>query len=226
LTTEYHAQTGEHAPEHWNARRVAAALYSHCDARRMEPIRRAREAGLAARERGDLNEMRARFDDILAREPDIEDAGPVAEGYAELAAAGGADSAWALRRALRLAPDHARASAWRAELAYLDARHALERGVLDVELARSVLEAVPGHEGAQAMLGSVTESGDPNPQKGRTRWALLAALLFAVAGGALVWRGRTETRASTSDESLVSAFDTNHACPEGDSTLVDSTLPG
>ncbi|HEY8429516.1 MAG TPA: hypothetical protein VIL20_14120, partial [Sandaracinaceae bacterium] len=117
LRTEYHAKTGEHAPEHWGWRRVAEALYAHVDAQRMEPVRRAREAGLAALARGDLEAMREHFDDVLARAPDLEDPGPVAAGYAALGDARLEahrlrDAIAAYRRALRLAPEHESARVW------------------------------------------------------------------------------------------------------------------
>ncbi len=226
LRTEHHVKLGEHAPEQWGWRRVAEALYAHADAQRMEPVRRAREAGLLAKSRGELREMRARFDEVLARAPELEDPTPLAEGYAALAARGGSPErrAWTYRRALRLAPEHAESGRWRAELAFADAEHALARGVLDEDRLREVIEAAPDHEGAQRLLEATSAPPRDPRQEDRTRFGLVAAFLFALLGGALLFGG-ARRREREPDASLESTLDAP-TLPDAESTLVDSTLPG
>jgi hypothetical protein len=226
LRTEHHVKLGEHAPEQWGWRRVAEAIYAHADAQRMEPVRRAREAGLLAKSRGDLREMRARFDEVLTRAPEPEDPAPLAEGYAALAAREGSPERreWAYQRALRLAPEHPDSARWRAELAFARAERALEHGVLDEDRLRDVIEVAPGHDGARGLLeGAGAPATDPRDD--RTRWGLAAAFLFALLGGALLWGG-ARRREQQPDGSLDSTVDAPTLPDAAESTLVDSTLPG
>lgn len=220
LRTEYHVKRGEHAPEQWGWRRVAQALYAHADAQRLEPVRRGREEGIAALQAGELGQMRARFGEVLARAPEIDEPGPVAEGYAELAARASSveQKAWAYRRALRLAPEHGDGDRWRAELAFLEVEQSLARGVLDEAQLRAVVGTHPEHEGAARLLQQVTANAD-EPVEDRTTWALFAALLFAMLGGALLWRGPQRPEAEREPED-------DRTLPEHDATLSDSTLPG
>lgn len=226
LRTEHHVKLGEHAPEQWGWRRVAEAIYAHADAQRMEPVRRAREAGLIAKSRGDLREMRARFDEVLARAPEPEDPAPLAEGYAALAAheASPERRAWAYRRALRLAPEHPDSARWRGELAFARTERALEHGVLDEDRVRDVIGVAPDHDGARELLA---RAGAPetDSRDDRTRWGLVAAFLFALLGGALLWGG-ARRRDQQPDGSLDSTVDAPTLPDAPESTLVDSTLPG
>lgn len=219
LRTEYHAQIGRHAPERWGWRRVTRELYAHADAKRMEPVRRAREAGLAAMASGELDAMRGHFDEVLARAPDAEDAAPLAEGYARLAAASGDEEGIsAYRRALRLAPEHADAARWRAELAYLGARRAMTRGVLDEAQLRAVLATMPEHAGARRLLARAAPPTVTPPER-PPRWALGVALSFALAGALLLRSGsQAETLAKPPDTTL------EPSPAESDATLPDATL--
>lgn len=198
LRTEYRNQTGQQAPEQWGWRRVADELYAHVDAARMEPVRRAREAGLAALERGDLQTMRGHFDDVLARAPDLEDAGPVARGYAALGDATVEDGrledgAWAYRRALRLAPEHDEAPRWRARLAFAEAQQAARTGLIEGARYAEVLALEPEHEGARRALAALgPEASISAAPDDRSRWALLSAALLALLGAALLFRPRGE----------------------------------
>lgn len=224
LRTEYRNQTGQPAPEQWGWRRVADELYAHVDALRMEPVRRAREAGLAALEQGDLAAMRGHFDDVLSRAPDLEDAGPVARGYAALGQArleDGrlADAAFAYRRALRLAPEDEEAARWRARLAFAEAQQAARAGLIDADRYAEVLALEPDHEGARQALALLEPEAVAVAADGRSRWALLAAALLALLGGALLWRtrdGRGAERVDAEGPTLEApTFD------EADATLAD-----
>lgn len=221
LRTEYHVKHGEHAPTSWGWRRVANALYAHADAKRLEPVRRAREAGLAALERGELASMRARFGEVLARAPEIDDPEPVAEGYATLAAQASSpgEKAWAYRRALRLAPEHPLAERWRAELAFIDVESGLADGVLDEEGLRAVVATIPDHEKAAPLLAQL-EAPPPAPAEDRTVWAILGALIFALLGCALLCRRPQH------NDLPVESTDEGPTISDADATLADTTLPG
>lgn len=236
LRTAYHDEVGEHAPRAWGWRRLSEELYQHADAERLAAVRAALDEGTAALEAGDFATMRARYDDVLARAPELEEPTPVAEGYAALAAhhlgRGETDEAiWAYRRALRLAPDGPRAAGWRARLEYAVARTHLADGVLDEEAFERVLARDPDHPGAiEALAAAAPAAGRAPPGTDRTRWGLAAAALLALLGVGLLWRGRDEpedvdeptcdTTLDAGDDPTLEGFDA------ADATLADSTLPG
>jgi hypothetical protein len=227
LRGEYMNQRGEHPPQAWGFARVKSELYAHIDAQRMSPSREALERGVAARDRGELAAMRREFEEVLARTPDVDDAAPMAIGYAALAreriAAGRSEEAsWALRRALRIAPDHAEAPRWRAELLYLDAERARGHGVMEDAAYRAVLALDPQHEGAASALESMSARAMARESEAPS-WAWVAAVLFAVLGGALLALGLRGRR------SVQAAFESTIEAPtfeEAEATLADSTLPG
>jgi hypothetical protein len=235
LRTAYHNEVGEHAPDAWSWRRLSEELYAHVDARRLAPVRAALEEGLAAQRRGDLATMRARFDDVLARAPELEEPAPVAEGYAALAerrlAEGNLREArWAYQRALRLAPEGPDADAWRAQLTFVAAEAARRDGVLDVDAYERVLAHDPDHAGAAAALAAApgARAARPRPRGAdRTPWALAAAALLGLLGLALLWRG--EEADADGEPEREPTCETTLEAPgfdEADATLADSTLPG
>lgn len=231
LRAEYHTRTGERAPEQWGWRRLTDALYARLDAQRTEPVRRAREAGLAALERGELEEARRQLADVLARSPDVEEPRPIAEAYAALGAAalreGALDRAEDYRRALRLDPEHPEAPRWRGALAFAEAERSRARGVLDPSAYEDVLAVDPAHEGALRALALAERHAavrEP-PHRAPWRWALWAALGLAMLGGILALGGRPRRR----EEAFLGDPEDTPTSPgfeEADPTLADSTLPG
>jgi len=235
LRTEYHNEVGEHAPEQWGWRRLTEELYERVDARRLAAVRAALEEGTEALERGDLETMRGRFDDVLARAPELDESVPVARGYAALAerrlGEGELPEArWAYLRALRLAPEAPAAGAWRAQLAFTEAQASLADGVLDVDAYERVLAHDPEHAGAAEALEAAAATptvGAARGGAGRDRWGLVAAGLLGLLGLGLLWRGGTDEdedevdREPTCDTTLEApTFD------DADATLADQTLPG
>lgn len=237
LRTEYRNRTGERAPEQWGWRRLTEALYAHIDAQRMEPVRQAREAGLAAFERGQLEEARRQLADVLARSPDVESPRPLAEAYAAMAAVavreGQLDRAEEdYRRALRLDPEHPEAARWRIALGFVDAEHSRAEGVIDTRQYAAVLAADPEHEGARRALG--VGAGSPTRSEAAPaalgRWPLWAALGLLALGAALLLlrrRGPRAANAVTSDSSdeLADTLE-SPTFDEAEPTLAESTLPG
>ncbi|MCA9607134.1 MAG: hypothetical protein KC619_16120 [Myxococcales bacterium] len=231
LRTAHRNETGEHPPREWGWEQVAAAIYAHQDARRMEPVQAGLDAGRAAREAGDLEAMRASYDDVLARMPELESPGEVASGYALLgareAAEGNAARAEAdYRRALRLAPQHAEADAWRAGLVLLSAQRRAAGGVWDEAAFQRVLTLAPSNEAAAAALEQLRPSTAGTPPRddspARARWGMAAALLLALLGLALLWRpsrapaDAVDPHASTLDPTIDDTID------EADVTLPDA----
>lgn len=229
LRAAYRNELGEHPPEELGWRGVTEALYAHVDARRMEPVRTALQEGLAARDAGDLSTMRERFDAVLARLPELEEPGPVAEGYATLAAhhAEGqrwSQAVWAYRRALRLDPDHASAASWRTESAFATARRDADRGVWDERAFERIVAASPSHQGARAALALLAppEARAAAPTSASARWGIAAALLLMLMGLGLLWRGPDRHgREATVDTTMGDTLDET-----ADTTLSDPTLSG
>ncbi len=232
LRTEYRNRTGERAPEQWGWRRLTDALYAHVDAQRMEPVRRAREAGLAAFERGELEEARRQLADMLARAPEIEDRRPVADAYASMGAVAAREGQWDraeadYRRALRLDPQSEAAPQRRAALAWVEAERNRMTGALHPGSYEAVLAVQPDHEGARRALDLAASSApriDPVPA--RPTWPLGMALGLLALGGALLWwRSGDEPVHVLSSEASADTIEAP-TFDEAEATLADSTLPG
>jgi hypothetical protein len=209
-------------------RGVTEALHAHVDARRMEPVRTALEEGLAARDAGDLSTMRERFDAVLARMPELEEPGPVAEGYAALAAQQAerqewSQAAWGYRRALRLDPDNAAAPNWRVELAFATARRDADQGVWNERTFERIVAAIPQHQGARAALVLMEPpEARATLTSASARWGIALALLLTLLGLALLWRGPERYgREATVDTTMGDTLDET-----ADTTLSDPTLSG
>jgi len=226
LRTAFHNETGEHAPREWGWRQLSSQLYERVDARRLAPVQAALDEGIAARDAGDLETMEARFDAVLSRAPEVETPGPVAEGYARLAerhltAGRWREAARAHRRALRLAPDHAQAEAWRARIRTAEAEADRARGVLD---ASAYAEAPEGDPHAEAALAPSAASAPPRARS-RERWGLAAAAILVLLGLGLLWRpGSSEPRDPALDDTTLDDTLEAGASLDGDITLADSTL--
>jgi hypothetical protein len=80
---------GEDAPEGWDHRRIADAIYGAHDEQRLAPVRADLEAGLVALSANDVTTMRAKFDDVLLRAPDMPRRAEMAPGYAPRARSSG-----------------------------------------------------------------------------------------------------------------------------------------
>lgn len=235
LRTAYRNEVGEYPPREWGWQHVAEALYARIDARRMAPVREALDAGIAARDAGDLDAMRASFDEVLARVPELEEPGPVAEGYAALGAralrAGDWDAARShYRRAVRIAPRHEALHRWLAQIELTRARAAAARGIYDRAAYERVLEAAPQHEGAQAALAAIRPASS-TPATMSTRrlvFGVAASIILALLGLSLLWRPRGEASVEPAhDDTALAPIEAPTLADPWDDTIdeADVTLP-
>lgn len=218
----YESFTGNEPDPSWGWERTMQELYrAHDDARLVE-VREALNAGLAAKERGDLEGMAASFDAVLRRAPRLDGREVMAVGYALRGAAllakddlEGAETAYT--RALSLAPQAEAANQWRAELAFIAGERSLTRGIVDLEAYRRAVSFSPQHEAAREAFDRL--SGEERRRERRNReWAagLAAAFLVLFATSRLAKRRKKELPETTMPTS-------------SEATLPDesaSTLPG
>lgn len=177
-------QLGREADHSWGWRRTMDLLFEGLDARRTEAIETELEQGLAALDGGDLDSMREHFEEVLREEPGLPRRVEMASGYAALSSArleeGDVEGArQALLKALRLSHDDPEASAWRAQLGFLDAEARLEAGVADAAAYREVLALDPAHDEAADRVEELTGEVVPgheskSEQRGRSAWILAA----------------------------------------------------
>ncbi|MGE0785635.1 MAG: hypothetical protein AB7S26_08095 [Sandaracinaceae bacterium] len=251
LRTAYRNGTGEHAPAEWAAGRVSEALVAHLDEQRLAPVRAALDEGRAAADAGDLETMRARYDDVLARVVEPGEGDTVASGYARWAevaeARGDVDGARAaLLRAARVAPESPARSTWERHAELLRTERMRASGVYD----EAHYMASVGDPRARDVLAA--QSAEPHsilsdPSGGRSNALLLAALVLSLLGATLsfaprVWRGArslvgpSETSIATTPSVEETPADSDPAwelaggertLDDGfDVTLADSTAPG
>ncbi|MFK7986166.1 MAG: tetratricopeptide repeat protein [Sandaracinaceae bacterium] len=236
LRTAYRNRVGEHPPREWGWQRVATELYARADEARLGEARTALAAGSEARAAGDLEEMGRRYDRVLAESPDIDEAPVIAEGYAALGDAmleeGRFEEATtAYRRALRLAPEHARGDAWRAGIQFGEAETLRAEGVLDLHAYEGV-RVLAGDEGTGGVVGEAatrvvsSAASAPVTRLGpnRVRFAFGAAALLGLLGIGLLWRG-SSTKASLSDPAHAATLDAVTVDSTSDGRLDDSIGP-
>jgi len=237
LRTAYRNEVGEHPPREWGWQHVAEALYARIDARRMAPVRAALDEGIAARDAGDLEAMQASFDEVLARMPELEEPGPVAEGYAALGARSMSAGDWdaarsSYRRAVRIAPRHESQQRWLAQIELARAHARAARGIYDRAAYRRVLERAPEHEGAQAALAAIrpTRASPATLSTRRLIFGVAASIILVLLGLSLLWRPRREDAVEPADEAFAFArteaptFDDpfDDTIDEADATLPDA----
>jgi tetratricopeptide (TPR) repeat protein len=162
LREAYANLTGNPAPDGWLASDVARELFAAYDRFRLQEVHGLLDQGLAKYKQGDVAGAVADFDKVLARQPMLDRRGEMVAAYvAHAQALEEQDEAQALaifRKAARLAPDGPRASQIAAEVAYLEGKELLSRGIADAEPFRRALSLNPGHAGARAELDRLESS--------------------------------------------------------------------
>ena len=191
--------TGQDANPEWGWERTMTALYAAHDDARLAPVRAELAAGQAAAARADFEEMGRHYAAVLLRAPELAQRDQMAAGYASLgelrrshADPTGAEHAY--RRAVFLAPTHARAPSWKCALLALHADLELSRGVADLHAYQRVLELAPADVRAREVLDRVSGAHASRDRVKRRVAAGAAALLLLVAAvTALSYRSKRLT---------------------------------
>jgi hypothetical protein len=187
LRSAYEMYEGHDANPQWGWERTAQELYLANDRRRMAEVTQRLDAGLAAGRAGSGEAMLGHFRWVLARHPDHERRAEMVEPlmrYArqlESESASRAKGVW--RLALWVDPEGPHAREIRAEVLYLEAEIAMNRGVADPELYDAVLRVDPQHARARAQRSAVAQ--DELLRARRHRRTLGAMGLLGVALGTL-----------------------------------------
>ncbi len=193
LRDAYENTVGKRPPRDWDWRRTARELFGEYDRLRLAHVYDLFEKGLAAHRAGQLDEMRAAYDKVLARSPMFEHRAKMAPGYFNYAAAKADDdlesAIAALRRAERLTPDDDELlKRIQSRLMTFEGERLLARGIADQELFRRAVDLDPTNERAKKSF-DVAQRGEQAIKDEQQRWvgavvigviALMAILLIVL----------------------------------------------
>ncbi len=218
LREAYANLTGKPAQEGWSAADVAKELFAAYDRFRLQEVYGLLDEGLAKEKDGKLDEAIAAFDKVLARQPMLDRRAEMVPAYfAHAQKLEDSDPQLALatlRKAQRLAPtepqdppeavrprgatrtESPRAPQIAAEIAYLEGKDLLARGITDVEPFKRALTIDPTHAKARAELERLDATSTERAPRTRTVLAGAGVLLAAVLG-ILLFGGRRKKPPST-----------------------------
>ena len=172
LREAYANLTGKAAPEGWPAAEVAKELFAAYDRVRLQEVYGLLEDGLKKEKDGKIDEAVAAFDKVLARQPMLDRRAEMVPAYvaqAEKLEEGDPPAALAmLRKAARLAPEGPRIAQVKAEIAYLEGKDLVARGIPDTEPFKRALALDPTHAKARAELGRLEANVDERQSRTRT----------------------------------------------------------
>jgi tetratricopeptide (TPR) repeat protein len=199
LRESYMNLTGKAASEGWSAAEVAKELFAAYDRFRLQEVHQLVEDGKAKEKEGKLEEANALFDKALAREPMLDrrdEMVPAALALAQSLQGKEPERARALlRKALRLSPEGPRKNQIQAELAYMEGKELLGRGVADTEPFQRALALDPAHEKARAELYQLEDR--TAEERGRTqRYGAAAAVVLLGIVLIVLFGGRKKPRAT------------------------------
>jgi hypothetical protein len=199
LREAYANVTGKSAPETWTAGDVARELFAAYDRFRLQEVYGLIDDGLTNEKAGKLDEAVAAFDKVLARQPMIDRRGEMVPAYVAYAQKIEDEdpmrSLSVFRKAARLAPDGPRASQIEAEIAYLEGKELLARGVADTEPFKRALALDPSHTKARAELERLETDVETRQERLRYYAAAGAVVLVALVG-IVLFGGRSPRRVS------------------------------
>ena len=185
LRDTYEDVVGKKPPRDWNWERTARELFGEFDRLRSVEVSKLYEAGVAARERGDLEGMRKAFDQVLTRSPDYPKRTELANaylGYAQQAVRKRPrDALAALRRVERLGKGtdvEKKATSLRLTL---EAEALAATGVADRTLLARALEIDPKNQRARDELARF-ERGEIKAEDSSRYYAAGAIALVAIGG--------------------------------------------
>jgi tetratricopeptide (TPR) repeat protein len=198
LREAYGNVTGKPAPETWTAAEVQKELFTAYDRLRNQEVYGLLDEGLARDKEGKLEEAVAAFDKVLARQPMLDrraEMVPTYVAYAtKLEPTDPPKSLALFRKAMRLWPDTPRRPQVEAEIAYLEGKELLGRGIADVEPFRRALRLDPSHEAARAELNRLETNVEEREERIRALAAAAAVVVVAIIG-ILLFGGRPRRRA-------------------------------
>jgi hypothetical protein len=195
LRDTYEDVVGKKPPRDWNWERTARELFAEFDRLRSAEVSKLYDAGVAARERGDLEGMRKAFDQVLTRSPDYpkrEELGAAYLQYAQKnAEKGGVEVLSALRRAERLGNGSELEKTALSLRLTMEAEALSRNGIADRTLLTRALEADPKNGRAQQEL-SRFQSGEVRADN-TSRYLAAGAIGFVALGGIAFVLLRRET---------------------------------
>ncbi|MDB4941370.1 MAG: hypothetical protein JWP97_904, partial [Labilithrix sp.] len=200
LREAYANLTGKAAPDAWTASDVARELFAAFDRVRLQEVYGLLEQGLAEEKAGRIEQAVAAFDKVLARQPLLDRRAEMVPAYvarAESLEETDAAAALALfRKAERLAEGGPRAPHVGAEIAYLEGRELLARGIVDRGLFERALALDPTHERARAELAKLDDVAADHESRTKQVAAAAGVLLLSLIGLVLfAGRGRRQRAA-------------------------------
>lgn len=200
LREAYANLTGKSAPDGWPASEVAKELFAAYDRFRLQEVYGLLEDGLKKDKEGKPEEAIAAFDKVLARQPMLDRRGEMVPAYlAQAQKIEESDSAASLaflRKAARLAPEGPRITQINAEIAYLEGKDLLARGINDAEPFKRALTLDPTHAKARAELDRLEEVSVDRQSRTKQVGAAGGVLLLAVIGILLFGGARRGRRSS------------------------------
>jgi hypothetical protein len=192
LREAYANVTGKNAAEGATAAEVARDLFAAYDRLRLQEVYGLLEEGLAKHKDGKLEDAVVAFDKVLARQPMLDrraEMVPAFVAYAQSIEDSDPPKALGIfRKAARLAPDGPHATEIQAEIAYLEGKELLARGIADTEPFKRALALQPSHEKARAELTRLEQNAEERQERIRAL-ALGGAVLFVAIAAILFFVG-------------------------------------
>lgn len=199
LREAYSNVTGRTAPDDWKAPRVAKELFAAYDHLRLQEVYTLLDEGLANAKEGNLEQAVTAFDKVLARQPTLDRRGEMVATYVAYAESlEDEDRPRALsllRKAARLWPESPRLPHIEAEIAYLEGKELLARGIVDAESFERALQHEPNHEKARAELSRLAAKVEERQERIRTFAAVATTVVVALCG-LILFGGRRSPRRS------------------------------
>ena len=164
LRRQFQSSLGEAAASDWGWHRTFDELMRRLDEQRLAPAREALQAGLAAAETGDLEEMRRDFQRSSLEAPLLAERTRMAPGYArwaeaEMDAGHYAEARAAFLHAARLTDDAVSVEDLRARALLAEAEAERQQGVVDLAAYRLVTQLSPGQTLAAQRVAEEQDSG-------------------------------------------------------------------